>query len=124
MIQTLFATAVLALAGDRITGKSFATRSEVIARHGMAATSIPLASVAAIDTLKAGNNLIVFPEGTRTVQGRPTRFHRGFADDCLVRQAHAIGGKHAGERMDEHGFHAQFISNQTGMLPARAAEAL
>ena len=52
------------------------------------------------------------------------RFHRGFADDCLVRQAHAIGGKHAGERMDEHGFHAQFISNQTGMLPARAAEAL
>ena len=58
MIQTLFATAVLALAGDRITGKSFATRSEVIARHGMAATSIPLASVAAIDTLKAGGSAV------------------------------------------------------------------
>ena len=58
MIQTLFATAVLALAGDRITGKSFATRSEVIARHGMAATSIPLASVAAIDTLKAGGRAV------------------------------------------------------------------
>ncbi len=30
-------------AGDRVTGETFATRSEVIARHGMAATSQPLA---------------------------------------------------------------------------------
>jgi 1-acyl-sn-glycerol-3-phosphate acyltransferase len=31
------------------------------------------------ETLAAGNNLIVFPEGTRSVPGQPLRFQRGFA---------------------------------------------
>ena len=43
---------------DRITGREFATRSEVIARHGMAATSQPLATQVAIDVLKKGGNAI------------------------------------------------------------------
>jgi 1-acyl-sn-glycerol-3-phosphate acyltransferase len=30
-------------------------------------------------TLAAGNNLIIFPEGTRSVPGKPLRFQRGFA---------------------------------------------
>jgi gamma-glutamyltranspeptidase/glutathione hydrolase len=42
--------------GDRITGRNFATRSEVIARHGMAATSQPLATQAALDVLKQGGS--------------------------------------------------------------------
>jgi gamma-glutamyltranspeptidase/glutathione hydrolase len=46
------------IAQDRITGKSFATRSEVIAKHGMAATSQPLATQVAIDILKKGGNAI------------------------------------------------------------------
>lgn len=41
---------------DRITGHTFATRSEVIAQHGMAATSHPLATQAAIDILKKGGS--------------------------------------------------------------------
>ena len=45
-------------AQDRITGKNFATRSEVIAKHGMACTSQPLASQVAIDILKQGGNAI------------------------------------------------------------------
>jgi gamma-glutamyltranspeptidase/glutathione hydrolase len=45
-------------AQDRVTGRNFATRSEVIASHGMAATSQPLATMAAIDILKQGGNAI------------------------------------------------------------------
>jgi len=41
-------------AQDRITGYNFATRSEVIARNGMACTSYLLAKHAAIGFLKAG----------------------------------------------------------------------
>ena len=46
------------LAGDRITGKAFATRSEVIAPRGMAATSQPLATQAALDVLKKGGSAV------------------------------------------------------------------
>ena len=43
---------------DRITGLPFATRSEVIAENGMAATSHPLATQTAIEILKDGGNAI------------------------------------------------------------------
>ena len=49
---------ILINAQDRITGKNFATRSEVLASHGMAATSQPLATTVAIDILKQGGNAI------------------------------------------------------------------
>ena len=40
-----------------------------------------------IETLRAGNNLIVFPEGTRTVRGQPMKLHRGFANIALLAEA-------------------------------------
>lgn len=43
---------------DRITGRNFASRSEVIARNGMACTSHPLATQVAIGILKEGGTAI------------------------------------------------------------------
>ena len=47
-----------AAAADRITGQPFATRSEVYAPHAMAATSHPLATQIALDTMKAGGSAV------------------------------------------------------------------
>src|SRR5215471_10364966 len=53
-----FLLAVNVYSQDRLTGKTFDTRSEVIAQHGMACTSHPLATQAAIDILKKGGTAI------------------------------------------------------------------
>ncbi len=43
---------------DRVTGRPFATRSEVLARHGMVCTSQPLATQIGVDVLKAGGSAV------------------------------------------------------------------
>ena len=63
-MKVIFLIAAVLLIGpfikaqDRITGHDFATRSEVISRNGMAATSQPLATQTALDILKKGGNAI------------------------------------------------------------------
>lgn len=44
--------------GDRYSGAPWATRSPVLAQHGMAATAVPLASQIAIDILKQGGSAV------------------------------------------------------------------
>lgn len=58
LAAVLLAALPSALAADRITGQPFATRSEVIAPHAMAATSQPLATQIALDTMKAGGSAV------------------------------------------------------------------
>ena len=40
-----------------------------------------------VATLQAGNNLVIFPEGSRTVTGQKTRLQRGFANIAIRAQA-------------------------------------
>lgn len=56
LLTLVFATTLQSQ--DRVTGRNFATRSEVIAQHGMAATSHPLATQAALDILKNGGSAV------------------------------------------------------------------
>ena len=51
-------TSLTPYAQDRITGKDFATRSEIIAKNGMVATSHPLATQIGLDILKKGGTAI------------------------------------------------------------------
>ena len=43
---------------DRSTGKNFAARSEVLARHGMVCTSVPAATQVGLDILKRGGSAV------------------------------------------------------------------
>jgi len=48
----------MSIGADRITDKAFTTRSEVIASHGMAATSHPLATQIALEILREGGSAV------------------------------------------------------------------
>src|SRR5216117_427553 len=59
LFATLFSFCAISSAQvDRITGKNFATRSEVMARHGMLCTSVPAATEVGIDILRRGGSAV------------------------------------------------------------------
>lgn len=83
LILFLFCTYAL-FSQDRITGRAFATRSEVIAQHGMACTSQPLATQTAIDILKAGGSAIDAAIAADAVLGLTEPTGSGMGGICLL----------------------------------------
>jgi gamma-glutamyltranspeptidase / glutathione hydrolase len=58
LVSSVFVLITALSAQDRVTGKAFATRSEVLGQHGMVATSQPLATQIGLDILKKGGSAV------------------------------------------------------------------
>jgi gamma-glutamyltranspeptidase/glutathione hydrolase len=82
--------------GDRIAGETFASRSVVFGRTGAAATAHPLATLAAIDILRAGGSAVDAAIAANACLGFLEPVSCGVGGDCFAMIWDPKAGKLAG----------------------------
>ena len=127
MKNTLFILLILcnfalSRAQDRITGRAFATRSEVIAQHGMACTSQPLATQVALDILKAGGNAIDAAIAANAMLGLVEPVGNGIGGDLFAivwdAKTQKLYGLNASGRSPYDLTFDYFVKNKITRIPA------
>ena len=110
-------------AQDRSIGKTFATRSEVIAQHGMAATSHPLATQVALDILKKGGNAIDAAIAANSCLGLMEPTGSGIGGDLFAiiwdAESQKLYGLNASGRSPYDLKREYFLKNGYKSIPAR-----
>ena len=127
MTRSLLAVVVLCLlvtvssAADRITGKAFATRSEVMALNGMAATSQPLATQAALEVLRQGGNAIDAAIAANAVLGLVEPTGNGIGGDLFAivwdAETEQLYGLNASGRSPRSLTREWFVDNDYASIP-------
>ncbi len=112
-----------ALSGqDRITGHNFATRSEIIGKRGMVATSHPLATQIGLDILKNGGNAIDAAIAANAALGLMEPTGCGIGGDLFAmvwdaesKNLYGINGSGRSPRLLTNDY---FISNRIEKIPS------
>ncbi len=119
----LFFLPVVVFSQDRITGYNFATRSEVIAQNGMAATSHPLATQVAIDILKQGGSAVDAAIAANSMLGLAEPTGCGIGGDLFAivwdAETGQLYGLNASGRSPKSLTREYFIENGYDMIPQR-----
>jgi gamma-glutamyltranspeptidase / glutathione hydrolase len=121
----MLAMALPVISQDRITGHNFATRSEVIAQNGMAATSHPLATQVALDILKQGGSAVDAAIAANAVLGLMEPTGCGIGGDLFAilwdAESQQLHGLNASGRSPKGLPIDYFLENGYDMIPQRGA---
>jgi len=124
----IFLIASQTIAQDRITGHNFATRSEVIAQNGMAATSHPLATQVALDILKQGGSATDAAIAANAMLGLMEPTGCGIGGDLFAiiwdAESEQLHGLNASGRSPQDLEIDYFLDNGYEMIPQRGSLAV
>jgi gamma-glutamyltranspeptidase/glutathione hydrolase len=116
-LLTVFLTCPLAFAADRPEGRSFATRSVTVARHGMVAAEHPLAVQVGVEVLRRGGSAVDAAIAVNAALGLMEPTSCGLGGDLFAMVWAGTAGADSGQGPTPPGRY------DTGLLPVRVDSA-